>query len=408
MWRKVLSVIAVIFICSIQASVAQPAGERPMYVSRWGYLYAEAGNKNEPLGVFATEAPVYPLDSTQTQYKVQVSNGDVGFIDRQPLKNFMDGKKSMGEPSQYFYRGAEGYQCPHFYVQVSELRVRKAPNTGSIAVRRARLNEMVCIDYMPLYKDGWVYVGDHFHEQPEYVQAKYLGLHLTYEEVLKDYLAVKGKDEEKELIQVGRLREIAWGDGDGPLKQALFYWKESYANAGVDNPKVDIDFELLLADKIAQRPEYEAYGKRIQQLQMHFIWQGTALFDGKITDKQMKAMDLQRVEDIPGTPECGWEPKYFYKTPNMIVAFEENYQGKIVGSVYKTYFRDGEMLVLAGERLDANFNERDFVQRFGDLLYYGDWTADPHIYRIQNGDAGQFILTFKDGRLFSYECMYYC
>ncbi|PUV23381.1 hypothetical protein DCO56_15745 [Sphingobacterium athyrii] len=386
--------------------MAQSTGERSVYTSKWGYLYREAENKKDRLGVFATEAAVYLIDSTQTQYKVQVNNGDIGFIDRQPLKKFMDGKKSADEPAQYFYRGTEGYQCPHYYVRVAELRVRKAPTTTSLAVRRASLNELLCIDYVPLYTDGWVYIGDHFHENPEYVQLKFLGSELTYDKVLKDYLAVKGKDQEEELVQVGRLRELAWRREEN-LKQALSYWKESYAAYGIENSKVDIDFELLLASKLDKKPDFEAYERKMKTLNLHFIWKGISLVDGEIKDAQMNQLKMQRVADIPDMSECGWEPRYFYKTPNMIVAFEENYKKKIVGTVYKLYFTDGEILALGDQRMDANYDERDFINHFGDMIST-NMVEEPHVYRFQNGDAGQLIITFKDGKLFRYDCMYYC
>lgn len=406
MFRKVLLLCCILSSCLLNHSMAQPAGERPLYTSKWGYLYQEAENKNDPLGVFITEAPIYLLDSTNMQYKVQVSNGDIGFIDRQPLQKSMDGKKSAGEPARYFYRGAEGYQCPHYYVQVSELRVRKAPSTTSVAIRRAPLNELLCIDYVPLYADGWVYIGDHFHENPEYVQLKFLGAELTYDKVLKDYLAVKGKDQEKELVQVGRLRELAWRESRN-LKPALSYWKESYVAYGQGNPKVDIDFELLLASKLDKKLDFEAYESKMKALNLHFIWKGVSLVDGEIKDAQMNQLKMQRVAEIPDMPECGWEPRYFYKTPNLIVAFEENYKKKIVGTVYKLYFTDGETLVLGDQRMDANYDERDFINHFGDMIST-NMVEEPHVYRFQNGDAGQLIITFKDGKLFRYDCMYYC
>lgn len=402
MLKKIL-LGAGIIQCCFYNTMAQKPGEKPVYTSEWGHLFREKGNNKDLLGIFSTEAPVYLLDSTRTQYKVQVSNGDIGFIDRQPLQKIMQGKKSSGEPAQYFYRGSQGQQCPHFYIQVSELRVRKGPTTESTPVRRAVLNELVCIDYVPLYQDGWVYIGDHFHENPEYIQMKYLGSELTYEKVLKDYLVVKGKNKEKELTQVGRLREIAWME-DKNLKQALQYWKES--NAGIENPKIDIDFELLLAEQFEKKPGTKDYEKKVKALNMHFLWKETTLFDGKITDSQMKKLEMQKVNDIPDMPECGWEPQYFYKTPDIIVAFEE-YKGKISGSVYKMSFTNGEALVLGNERMDSNYDEKNFVTHFGDLLS-SRWISSPHEYHIQNGDAGLFIFTFKDGKLFSYECMYYC
>ncbi|MDQ1856378.1 hypothetical protein [Chryseobacterium sp. WLY505] len=402
MLNKILLAAGIIqcCFCNIQA---QSAGARPVYTSEWGHLYRENGKNKDVLGIFSTEAPVYLLDSTQTQYKVQVSNGDIGFIDRQPLQKSMRGKKSAGEPLQYFYRGKEGYQCPHFYVQGSELRVRKGPTTESTATRKAALNELICIDYVPLYQDGWVYIGDHFHEDPEYIQMKYLGTELTYDQILKDYLAAKGKNKEKELTQVGRLREIAWLE-DKNLKQALRYWKESYS--GIENPKVDIDFELLLADQLAKKPQTEIYEKKLKGLNMHFTWKETQLFDGKITETQVKQLEMQKVKDIPNTPECGWEPQYFYRTPDIIVAFEE-YKGKVSGSIYKMSFNNEGAVILGNERMDSHYNEKDFVTRFGDLLSTR-WIASPHEYYIQNGDAGVFIFTFKEGKLFSYECMFYC
>lgn len=105
MLKKVFFICCLLLACLVHQGIAQTAGQRPSYTSTWGHLYREAGNNGDLLGVFPTEAPVYLLDSTNTQYKVQVSNGDIGYIDRQPLKSAMFGKRSAGEPKQYFYRG---------------------------------------------------------------------------------------------------------------------------------------------------------------------------------------------------------------------------------------------------------------------------------------------------------------
>ncbi|WP_447770205.1 hypothetical protein [Sphingobacterium faecium] len=387
-------------------TVAQSAGDRPVYTSEWGHLYRAENNKRDLLGIFSTEAPIYVLDSNQTQYKVQVSNGDIGFIKKQPLQKAMSGKRSEGEPAQYFYRGSQGSQCPHFFVQVSELRVRKAPNVTSTAVRRAKLNELICVDYIPLYSDGWVYVGDHFHEKPEFIQAKFLGAELTYDNVLKNYLQVRGKDQKQEMVWAGRLREIAWTD-DRKLKEALTFWKQSFENAGVKDPKIDIDFELLVAERFQSRPTFDAIMSQVEALRIHFDWKGTLLYDGKITDNQMKQLEMKRVEEIPNMPECGWEPKYYYQSPSSIVAFEENNKGKLVGSVYQTSFVEGVVLRIGQERVDGNYDEKEFVKKFGHLLTV-TWIDTPHVYHIPNGDAGLFIITFENGKAVCYACMFYC
>ncbi|UIR56075.1 hypothetical protein LZQ00_17650 [Sphingobacterium sp. SRCM116780] len=406
MLRKLYYLIYVVSICFTHQSMAQPAGARPSYTSQWGYLYRTANDKMDQLGIYATEAPVYVLDSTKTHYRVQVSNGDIGYIEKQPLQRAMFGKRSPGEPAQYFYRGSQGAQCPHLFVQVAELRVRCAPSTSGKAIRKLRLNEIICVDYIPLYQDGWVYIGDHFHEDPAFIQAKFLGQELTYEGLRKDYLKIKGKDQQQELILAGRLREMAWNETKY-LKQGLAFWKESYANAGVKDPKVDIELEMRLANKFSNRPDDSVYMEQLVALNLHFEWKGIQLFDGKISEAQVQQLGLQKVKDISGLQECGWAPQYFYQSPNMIVAFEENQQGKVLGEVHKMSFANGEVFAIGEERIDADYNEVDFVNHFGTLLSV-DWTADPHVYHFQNGDAGLFIITFENGKPARFQTMYFC
>ena len=407
--RKIISIagsIACMF--TVFFVNAQTKEWRPVYTSKWDHLLSSPDNKNSILGVLCTEASITVLDSTGTHYKIRVSNGDVGYIAKQPLNTRMFSKRSAGEPAQYFYRGPEGQQGPHLYVQVAELRVRNKPSVDGGIVRRARLNEHTSLDYYPLYSDGWIYIGDHFHEQPEYIQAKYLGMELTYEQLLKAYLKVKGKDITEELNAAGRLREIGWSGTKEEMLEALQYYKQSWERSGQTNPKVDIEFELLLASKL-QNMGYEEYEKEMKRLDMHYVIQGVKLWDGKMTDKQALALNLNKVKDIPDSPECGWEPLYFYQSPDLILAFEENYpaKNKMIGSVYTMTFADQQALVLGKEIIDGSYSEENFIDKFGHLLSV-DWIGSKHYYRIANGDAGFFAITFKNGVPVSFASVYYC
>lgn len=406
-WSK-KSIGLLFCLLSVVGLFGQGQGWRPVYTSRWDYLLADPNDKGSALGILCTEASITLLDSTRTHYKIRVSNGDVGYIGKQNINTRMFGKRSAGEPATYFYRGPEGQQGPHLYVQVSELRVRSLPSVDGAIIRRALLNEHTSLDYYPLYKDGWVYIGDHFHERPEYIQAKFLGPELTYGQLLKAYLDCKGKDVTEELNAVGRLREIGWSSSKKERLQALTFYKESWERSGQSNPKVDIDFELLLASKL-QNLEYSAYEKEIKRLNMQYQIQGTRLWDGKITDKQALGLGLNKVKDIPDSPECGWEPLYFYQSPDLILAFEEDYHDKrkMIGSVYTMRFAVNQALVLGKEIIDASYSERDFISKFGNLLSV-DWSSAPHYYRIANGDVGFFAIRFKDGIPVFFESVYYC
>lgn len=394
--------------CTWQIAYAQVEASKPMYTSSWGHLLSSAEDKLSVIGVFCTEALVVVLDSTTTHYKVQMRNQDVGYIERQPLSQAMHGKSSPGEPRQYFDRGAEGAQGPHLYVQASELRVRNTPSLDGKAVRKVKVNDYISLDYIPLDKDGWVSIGNHLYGGPEYIQAKFLGPELTYEQVLKDYLAVKGTDLKQERVLAGRLREMGWQRGGEELKTALQYWNESMGpNAGLD-ARVDIDLEILLANRMLDRQQdYTAYSRQIEGLNMHYLVHGVHLEDGKITQQQLQPLGLKKVADIPNSPECGWEPKYFYKSDSLIVAFEENVKAKIVGSMYRLDFNEDVALVLGKQHLNSTYTERSFIEQFGHLLDV-DWIDNPHVYRIGNGDAGYYAITFKNGFPVRFECVYYC
>ena len=264
------------------------------------------------------------------------------------------------------------------------------------------------MDYIPLDKDGWVSIGNHLYGGPEYIQAKFLGPELTYEQVLKDYLAVKGTDLKQERVLAGRLREMGWQRGGEELKTALQYWNESMGpNAGLD-ARVDIDLEILLANRMLDRQQdYTAYSRQIEGLNMHYLVHGVHLEDGKITQQQLQPLGLKKVADIPNSPECGWEPKYFYKSDSLIVAFEENVKAKIVGSMYRLDFNEDVALVLGKQHLNSTYTERSFIEQFGHLLDV-DWIDNPHVYRIGNGDAGYYAITFKNGFPVRFECVYYC
>jgi len=405
-WRVFFCCLFLTFFGELKA---QTTDWRPVYTSRWTKLLASPGDQAAVLGVLCTEASITVLDSTKTTYKIRVSNGDIGYIERQPLTKAMYGKRSAGEPEQYFYRGPEGQQGPHLYVQAAELRVRNKPSVEGGIVRRARLNEHTSLDYYPLYTDAWVYIGDHFHERPEYIQVKFLGQELTYQQLLAAYQQVKGKDREGEWNAALRLREIAWTSGTlAETIQALAYFKESAVRMEQQHPKIDIDFEQFLAAKL-RNLDYEKYEKALAKLDMHFEVQGQALWDGKITDKQATMLHLTKVDDIPDSPECGWEPTYFYQSPQLILAFEELYnaKGKIRGSIYSLFFTEDQALILGAEKIDANYTEKEFVNKFGHLLTV-DWIGTPHYYRIANGDAGFFEIVFKNGKPFSFAAVYYC
>ena len=385
--------------------VAQKTKWQPVYVTGWGHLYKAPDNKSDILGIFATEASIMVLDSTVYFYKIQVSNGDIGYILKQPLDTRMFARRSPGEPLQYFYRGEEGLQSPHAYVQVSGLRVRKEKNTQSKVIRVLPINAHISLDYVPLYDDGWVYIGDHFHERPAYVQYKFLGKRISFEKALEDYNKASSPDQQK--IFAERLMEIGWSDNVTNRLKALHVFKSFQEKTGNLHKFPDLDFEIFMTEQMQNPMGYEEQEKFLKNANFHFIIDGQKVSEGKILESFAKKLNMKRTTAYDSRFDCSWEPEFRYVSPSMEIVYEKDDAGIVNGFVKQMQFTNTQAVMFNNVKIDNNLTERDFVIAFGRVLDVM-WYDAPHVYRIQDGDAGFFAISFRNGKAYSYEIFFYC
>ena len=71
------------------------------YNTQWCYLYKSADIHSEQLGVLANQASLMVIDAVKDFYKVQVSNGDIGYILHQELRSSKIGTTDNNEPIHY-------------------------------------------------------------------------------------------------------------------------------------------------------------------------------------------------------------------------------------------------------------------------------------------------------------------
>ncbi|QDP86433.1 hypothetical protein FNJ88_13035 [Chryseobacterium sp. SNU WT5] len=356
------------------------------------------------------EASVKLLDSINNYYKIAANNGDIGFILKQKLTKSMRGKKDADEPKDYFYRGTAGTQCPHLYVQVSGLRARTEPNTTSSVSQILPINKFECIEYLPISKNGWVYIGDYFHKNPAFVQYKYLGDEISFKETLVQFEKTKPVDINQKKILLERLVEIGWNSDPQNTLKALKLFKTFHQNQGTLESVPEIDFELFLAEHI-QNPLSPKARSEFNYNKITVNINGTELNDGTITEAQMKSLNLIRINDystLPNFSECGWDPGFAYvnKSKKTIINFEEN-NNKITGLVESLSFIEGNSMVINGFRIDHNTLETDFIKKFGKLISFNRFNF-PGTYYLPDGDAGFMEISFKNGKAFSYQHSFYC
>lgn len=381
---------------------------KPVYVSHWTYLHNKADIGSEKIGVLATEASIKLLDSTEFYYKIKVSNGDVGFILQQSLAKTMRGKKDDDEPAEYFYRGIQGHQCPHLFVQVSGLRARKEPNTKSAISEILPINKQECVDYLPTSKEGWVYIGDHFHKNPAFVQYKFLGKEISFEETLREFENTKANDQQKILLE--RLVEIGWNSEPKNTLKALQLFKAFHQKEGTLANVPDIDFELFLVEQIQNQLSSEER-EDFNYKDILVTINGKQFKDGEITESQIKGLNFLKTYDLRSLPnfsECGWEPEFAYvnRSKKTVINFE-NTNNKVKGLVESLSLVESNAIIINGFRIDQHTSEEDFIKKFGKIINFDRFNS-PGTYYLPYGDAGKMIITFKNRKAILYQLSFYC
>lgn len=383
---------------------------KPLHVSHWTYLYKKADITAEKIGVLATEASVKVLDSTKNHYKIAANNGDIGYIVKQKLTKSMRGKRDEDEPADYFYRGTQGYQCPHLFVQVSGLRARKEPNTQSAISEILPINHQECVEYLPISKEGWVYIGDHFHRKPAFVQYKFLGNAISFDETLAQVEKSSKATSDKQKILLERLVEIGWSSNPKNTLIALKLFKNFHQKEGTMGTVPNLDFEIFLSENM-QNPLSPEQKAAFDYKGISAFIDGVELKDGSIKETQLKNLNLMKINDystLPNFSECGWDPVFAYvnKSKKTIINFEE-YEKKINGLVEIISFLEGNAIKMDGFLINQNTTEEDFIKKFGKLLWTNRFN-DPGIYYLPDGDAGFMMVSFKNKKAVSYRHSFYC
>lgn len=380
---------------------------KPVYNPQWCFLHKAPDTDSEQLGILSIQASLMVLDSVQDFYKVQVSNGDIGYIFKQELRSWQIGITESNEPEQYFYRGVQGAQRPHRFITVSRLWSRAQSNTQSSIVKVLPINKMIAIDYIPFYQDGWVYIGDHFHEKPEYIQYKYLGEQLTFDKVLDDYHKAANASVKEQQNIVERLVEIGWKDKPENTLKALQMLRDFHLENSSMAEIPTIDFDLFLAEHRLNPLSWEEKEAFIDKSDIHFVLKGQKLYDSKITEQQAIRTGTVKNTYMSETLECDFLPDFIYFSKALLIAFAEYETGNVSGTVHKMDFKQDQALVIGNHIIDNQYKEKDFVRSFGKIIDV-NWAETPHRYTIPNGDSGLFIITFKNGVALNYEMIYFC
>lgn len=386
--------------------LAQGQKRELSFLTKFQYLYQENNEKSHKIGALAAGAEVYFLKNVSNGFSlVEATNGDKGYVNSSVIAEKNRGYKDENEPKKYFYRGSQGYQCPHQYIQTSGLRVRKEPNTQSKIIKVLGLNQMICNNYFPFDKEGWINIGNVYHGENGYIQYKNLGEELTYEKVFTDYEQSIGKPEEKN--QVERLVEIGWDSTEKQNLESLNIYKNYCLKFNKLEALEKLNFEIFLLENMQNH--YESSDTLQTHVKYDFKLRNQPIKLGNLRENQMNTLGIPFVKskDFSDLQECGIDPFVLYKTEDITMIFEKWDGKKEFATIIDFKFKNGNSVLINDFEINENTSEREFIKKFGKIFNI-HWKTDPHQYRFADGDAGFAVITFKDGKPVSFQNSFYC
>lgn len=154
--------------------------------------------------------------------------------------------------------------------------------------------------------------------------------------------------------------------------------------------------------------DYDQREQFMSKADLHFEINGKKIYENKISETELKQLGLKKTLDCSDLSECSWEPEFCYTSLDIKIVFEKHFEtNKLFATVATMTFNTNETVIINNIKIDKNYSEREFVKTFGKIINIV-WNYSPHVYRLPVGDAGFLEITFKNGKAYKYNVIYFC
>ncbi|MBF4518228.1 SH3 domain-containing protein [Flavobacterium sp. ANB] len=398
--KKYHSVIAILFCSGLMYS------QDRYFINSDTRLYTSASTSAEFLGYFKYGAEVHLLSGNQKGwYKIQADNNNEGYVPSKFISESLnaDDIKTTDKENPIIF-GGNYHGSNHLFVLVAGLKARAQPDKNSKIREVLFTGDPVTVNYLPKNEDEWVNIDGSFGEEyAKFTLRKFLGKRPDLNVLIKNFdkLDVNNITERKTISE--RIVELAWNTNNTTLLPAYQRYYEVVKQ--LNDPKLLAETELNIAlakalNKSKKAEEIFAFSKKAEFLLKGIKTKSLYLSQTNLVKTFGKPTKKANVDD-----GCGiYLSDLFYYYPDLEVSVDE---AKNQAEIVKVFINENNKLAFSPNVIfDNTLSEKAFIEKYG--TYVQASLKSPHYYSIYIIDDSQFILEFKDGKLFSVEIFIDC
>lgn len=367
-------------------------------------LYTTKSKASEFSGYFGYGAQILLLSEDNDGWsKVKSDNLAEGYVPTEFISQKLNAADVNATDKQNPILTADDYYgSNHLFVIAASVKAKVLPDKTSKTRGILTTGDAVPVNYCPVNPEEWTNISGTFNEEyAQYVQRKHLGKRPDFNELIKNFdkLAQFNIAERKTISE--RLVELAWNSKPETLLPAYNRYYE--VTKQLQNEKLIADTEMYMV--LAQGAVHHKSFEEIQAFLKNaaFVIHDIRFKNFGISYKELvqhfgEPKQIKTISD-----ECGvYLSGTFYYYPDAVLSVDEK-QNK--AELVKVYMNEQVKFIFnTNFILDNTLSEKDFIAKYASYI---DTHKTPHIYYFPI-DAGNYIIEFRDGKMYSIEISYSC
>jgi uncharacterized protein YgiM (DUF1202 family) len=369
-------------------------------------LYTSANNADF-LGYFKYGAQIQLLSEDKNGWtKVKADNYSEGYVPTKFISKSLNSAdvKTVDKENPIIFASDNYHGSNHLFILVAGLKARAQPDKNSKIRDILFTGDAVTIDYLPKNEEEWVNIAGSFNEEyAKFTLRKFVGKRPDLNVLIKsfDKLDANNITERKTISE--RIVELAWNSDKSTLIPAYQRYYEVVKQ--LNDPKLLAETELNMAlvkglTKSKKAEEIFAFSKKAEFLLKGTKTKSLYLSQTNLLKTLGKPTKKAKVDD-----GCGiYLSDLFYYYPDLEVSVDE---AKNQAEIVKVFINENNKFIInPNVILDHTTSEKAFIEKYG--TYIEASLKSPHYYSIFQMEDSQFILEFKDGKLFSVQIFFDC
>lgn len=379
-------------------------GQEHIFINSDTRLYSTKNTSAEFLGSFGYGAQIQLLSNDNDGWsKIKADNLTEGYVQTKFISQTLNaGDIKITDKQNPILTADDYYGNNHLFVIAASVKAKYLPNKESKTREILTTGDAVAVNYCPINPEEWVNVSGSFNEEyAKYIQRKHLGKRPDFNEMIKNFdkLAQFNIAERKTISE--RLVELAWNSKPETLLPAYDRYYEVAQQ--LQNPKLIADTEMyiVLAKGVVHH-------KSTEEIQIFLKNAEFVIHDIKFKNFGISYDELvknfgEHFQMREMSNDCGvyLSDKFYYFQDLELSVDEKQNKAELV----KVYMNEQTKFILnANFTLDNIISEKDFITKYASYI---DTNKTPHIYYFPI-EAGNYIVEFRDGKIYSIEVFYSC